>query len=302
MITKLTPEQEAKTKEYEQRYIAYGRATGPCDRVEAEKWLRKIYENAKLEQPNEIIWAKSVKNGNDIVNKLLGNKDKKVINDFCGGQHDVSWIAYYSFFRNELGVEGLDEIVPFDELAKLVCWFWVLDEAAVISERPVHLALNNRGQLHCADDMAIRFADGFGIYAWNGLSIPAEYITKTEQTITLKAIKKENNAELRRTMMEIRGFDWYIEETGATRVAKDEYGELFKIDDKEDPFLICKVKNSSPETDGSYKDYFLSAHPEARPILSDDGRLGDPQELTPRNVIASLFGMTGEQYAPRIET
>ena len=64
---------------------------------------------------------------------------------------------------------------------------------------------------------------------------------------------------------------------------------------------MVEVKNATPEPDGSFREFFLSVHPELRPIL-DDGALGDPQELTAHNAVASTFGLRGEEYFPTLET
>jgi hypothetical protein len=64
---------------------------------------------------------------------------------------------------------------------------------------------------------------------------------------------------------------------------------------------MVKVVNSTPEPDGSFKDYFLRVHPELRPLLSNN-RMGEPQALTAHNAVASTFGKRGGEYAPCVET
>lgn len=59
---------------------------------------------------------------------------------------------------------------------------------------------------------------------------------------------------------------------------------------------MVKVVNSTPESDSSYKDYFHRVHPELRPLLDDNRSYGSPQKPTALNAIASLWGLTGEQY------
>jgi hypothetical protein len=82
----------------------------------------------------------------------------------------------------------------------------------------------------------------------------------------------------------------------------DDFGSLYckPIADDED-LVMVKVVNSTPEPDGSYKDYFLRVHPELRPLLANQ-ELGDPQEMTARNAVASSFGLRGEDYAPLVQT
>ena len=64
---------------------------------------------------------------------------------------------------------------------------------------------------------------------------------------------------------------------------------------------MVKVVNSSPEPDGSYKDYFIRVHPKLCPMFVDR-QFGKPQEMTARNAIASTFGMTGDTYVLECQT
>jgi hypothetical protein len=69
----------------------------------------------------------------------------------------------------------------------------------------------------------------------------------------------------------------------------------------DEPLVMVKVVNSTPEMDGSFKDYFIRVDPNCRPML-DDNKFGDPQELTARNAVASTFGKKGEEYDPVFQT
>src|SRR3990167_8543559 len=53
------------------------------------------------------------------------------------------------------------------------------------------------------------------------------------------------------------------------------------------------------------EEYFHRVHPELRPLQKlPNGmqRLGDPQEMTPKNAIASTFGRRGEEYNPQLQS
>jgi hypothetical protein len=62
-----------------------------------------------------------------------------------------------------------------------------------------------------------------------------------------------------------------------------------------------KVINSSCESDGTRKTYWLRVDPECRPMLGGE-RFGERQVLTPRNAVASTFGLRGEEYVPAQQT
>ncbi len=85
---------------------------------------------------------------------------------------------------------------------------------------------------------------------------------------------------------------------------RDDTGALLRlppIPGEQEPLLLVRVTNSTPEPDGSFKDYVLRVHPECRPILGPD-RFGAPQELTALNAVASTFGMRGSEYLVAVET
>src|SRR5207248_1377146 len=127
--------------------------------------------------------------------------------------------------------------------------------------------------------------DGWGVYSWHGVTVPREVIVEPK-SITVGGIEKETNAEIRRVMVERYGAAKYLADSGAKLVSKDEMGELYRKEIAGDePLVMVKVRNSTPEPDGSVKDYWLRCHPELRPMLGGD-RLGEPQKMTPRAAIA----------------
>ncbi len=131
--------------------------------------------------------------------------------------------------------------------------------------------------------------------------MPEQLIIQPE-TITIEQIRDEQNAEIRRVMLERFGFDRYITESGADLINRDDWGTLWRAEIPGDESLVMvQVVNSTPEPEGSFYNYFLRVHPELRPLLDNNG-LGAPQPLTARNAIASTFGLRGEEYAPSQQT
>lgn len=62
--------------------------------------------------------------------------------------------------------------------------------------------------------------------------------------------------------------------------------------------LYVHVKNSTPDKDGKYADYYIPVDLALRPITA--GGFGEPQtEYTAKNAIASTFGLRGEDYDVR---
>jgi hypothetical protein len=188
----------------------------------------------------------------------------------------------------------------------------------MVSERPsvIHRELvNPRGigshRLHHPSEAAVSWPDGWGIYAWHGLRVPAHVIT-APALITVADIQREENAEVRRVMLERYGFDRFITDTGALPVHADRFGTIYRCDlANDDPLVVVRVENNTAEPDGHRKQYVLRVDPGLRPLPPGHWpaeRKRDwldrqkAQPLTARNAVASLHGMRGEQYAPAIET
>ena len=55
----------------------------------------------------------------------------------------------------------------------------------------------------------------------------------------------------------------------------------------DEPIVMVKVRNSTPETDGTVKDYFLRVPPTSE---------------TPRQAVAWTFGVEANEYYPTVES
>ncbi|MFI2762068.1 DUF6745 domain-containing protein [Streptomyces echinatus] len=195
------------------------------------------------------------------------------------GQHDAPWLAALA------GREG-----PLDGLAE-VCrcagWWWPFARVAVVCERPSALHRDEAGRLDRGDGPALAFPDGFALYAWRGMPVQASFVEEL-RTLTPERIRSEENAELRRVMLEFYGYDRYLADSGARPVHRDETGTLWRIDlDGDEPAVMVEVINSTPEPDGSHRTYWLRVPPATR---------------TARAGIAWTFGLDASGYAPLRET
>jgi hypothetical protein len=58
-----------------------------------------------------------------------------------------------------------------------------------------------RGRLHSADAAAVKYPDGWSVYAWHGVRV-AEAVILRPETMTVDQIQEEPNAEVRRVKLE----------------------------------------------------------------------------------------------------
>ncbi|MFI2413831.1 DUF6745 domain-containing protein [Streptomyces sp. NPDC018947] len=202
-----------------------------------------------------------------------------VLLDAVLGQHDAPWLAAFPTDR-----------APLDGLAAVSAsagWWWPYERAAVVCERPVALHRDEAGRLDRGDGPALAFPDGFALHAWRGMPVPAAFLGEL-RALTPERIRAEENAELRRVMLEHYGYDRYLSESGARPLHTDETGTLWRIElDGDEPVVMVEVLNSTPEPDGSRRTYWLRVPPTTREA---------------REGVAWTFGLAAEAYLPVRET
>ena len=213
-----------------------------------------------------------------------------------GGNQWSGWPAFLSFFRHISGLPiDYSKWSPYEELAHAGPRI-MHAEFCIISERPTKLCVDDRNRPHCADGPFCEWRDGAALYSWHGTRVPG-WVLEHPDRITVARIEAETNQEVRRVMVERYGAARYMQDCGASVVSEDDYGTLYQRDET----VMVRVRNSTPEPDGSIKAYWLHVHPELRPMLGGSD-MGEPQEMTARNAVASTFGLRGEEYAPEMET
>lgn len=218
----------------------------------------------------------------DLVGRGTGAEAAEVrllLVDAVLGQHDAPWLAAFPSDDGPLGALA--------EVCRSAGWWWPFTRVAVLSERPVALHRDEAGRLDRGDGPALAYPDGFALHAWRGMPVPAAFLAELP-SLTPGRIRDEENAELRRVMLEYYGYDRYLADSGARPVHRDETGTLWRIDLPDDePVVMVEVLNSTPEPDGTRRTYWLRVPPATR---------------TARAGVAWTFGLGAETYAPLRET
>lgn len=232
-----------------------------------------------------------------------------------------------SFFREVCGLElprDLWERRLAYEATEEAAYSWYAHQNFVIAcERPtaIHRELTNpsvtRGKdshrLHCPDGPAVAFQDGWGVYAIHGVQIPFKqrHIVERPETITVAEIEAEENAEIRRMMIDRYGPVRYFVDSGATVVCElgaDEpvaglrTGRLLRKDvPRHEPIIYADLLNSTPEPDGTVKRYMLRVDPDAYGGKAARN-LHAAVASTWRNADGSLHFSDYRDYAPVFES
>jgi hypothetical protein len=213
--------------------------------------------------------------------------------------------SYVSFLRDVCGLALSSDIAAraqaYEDTATSACWWWPHRDFVIACERPTAIRLVG-GRLHSTTGPAIVWPDGWGVYAVNGVRVPGDVI-EDRATITIARIDAEQNAEVRRVMVELYGLARYVRDARLAVLddARDPLGLPRRLFRGKDGALILEMHNSTPNGDGSARVYHGFVHPELRPLLPD-GSIGEPQELSALAAVASTYGMRAEEYVLAVET
>ncbi|GLF98458.1 DUF6745 domain-containing protein [Streptomyces yaizuensis] len=195
------------------------------------------------------------------------------------GQHDAAWLAAF---------DGRgDRLAGLARVAGHAGWWWPYEKAAVVCERPAELHRDELGRLGSGVGPALAFSDGFALHAWRGMPVPADFPDRLA-SLTAERIRTEENAELRRVMLEFYGYDRYLDESGAQPVHRDEAGVLWRIAlEGDEDVAMVEVVNSTAEPDGTFRTYWLRVPPRTR---------------TAKEGVAWTFGLDEADYEPLVQT
>ena len=203
------------------------------------------------------------------------------------GQHDASILLFYDFFAKVCAVEECKKLEGLNMIAQSCGWWWAYNTVAVMTERPTRLSLDERQRLHSDTDWAISYPDGFGYCLIHGIEVP-EHVVLEPSKITIKEIETERNVEVRRVMMDKYGQSRFLLDSGAKQIHTDDWGILYRKEVEDDePLVMVKVVNSTPEDDGSFKDYFIRVPP-----TTETAKAG----------VSWTFAQDAAKYAPEMQT
>ncbi|MFF7248449.1 DUF6745 domain-containing protein [Embleya sp. NPDC008237] len=221
----------------------------------------------------------------------VADKVRATTHSALGGQHDAAWLAVFDGLKERFPQFDFPVLAELGEVARHIGWWWPYERVVLVSERPTTMHRDDQSRLHNGDGPALTYADGFALHAWRGMPVPADFVGGLGpggSRLTVRAIHNEDNAELRRVMLEIYGYDRYLREVGAQPLDRDETGVLWEIElDDDEPIVMVEVLNSTPEPDGSTRTYWLRVPPDTR---------------TAREGVAWTFGLSPENYRPLHET
>ena len=187
--------------------------------------------------------------------ELVGNRPTLLPR--FGGQQDAMWIASYRAFEEITGVPYLpahrSELDLWTQVANSCGFCWCFRGVVVVSDRPESLHSEDGQRLHRDGGPAIRFRDGWSVWARNGIFVPPP------DDITADRILQEHNAQRRQLLIESYGQERFLTEIGFSKVRSDDWGTIFvRTRSDREPIVYVRVVNAT----FPYEDFFLRVPPE----------------------------------------
>lgn len=159
----------------------------------------------------------------------------------------ASWVCYLSAARDILGLrlKEHEAFAPYELLTKHSGFRVMHEEFCIVSDFPTVLKVDAENRSHCENGPSHQWADGWSLYHWHGVKIPAEWI-EDKASLSAKTALTWANIEQRRAACEIVGWARILKELKAKTIDKDddpEIGTLLEVnlpDAGKERFLYVK--------------------------------------------------------------
>ena len=123
------------------------------------------------DQVGDQVWAQVRGQVRGQVGGQVGGQVRGQVGGAVWGQHDAGFLGWCDAMHRigvAVDVEGLSLV------ARNAGWWWPMRDAAVLTDRPDTLLRDTQGRLHCTTGPALRYRDGWSIYAIHGERVPAD--------------------------------------------------------------------------------------------------------------------------------
>jgi hypothetical protein len=182
--------------------------------------------------------------GDQVRSQVRGTSLRKEWSEVYGwGQWDSGWLSFYDFFSKECGLDFCEELRPIMTLSEETGLYLLYKDIAILSEKPVELHRNLDNRLHNPSGPAIKWKDGYEIYALNGIRMSKELAEMNGEKLTKEIILSEPNADIRRELVRKVSNERLIDILGSKTIHEAHGYKLLSIDigdKRERPFLWMK--------------------------------------------------------------
>lgn len=127
-------------------------------------------------------------------------------------------------------------------------WAFPFENTCILIDRPTHWTFDDRDRLHGEGQPAIRFRDGYGVYAYAGVVLPERYAAVGPSRWKAQWLLEEPNAELRRVLIQGIGYGRLCQELQARELDRWREYSLLRIESNVDVEPIYLLKMTCPST------------------------------------------------------
>ncbi len=151
----------------------------------------------------------------------------------CKFNDETIHASFLDYYLNVLNISISDinksQWKIYQSLVLYCGWIIFGKSVCLVSERPLTLFLDNENLLHAEDKPAIEYADDIKAYAYHGTIIPEKYGKHHPNQWQPSWLLQEQNAELRRVLIQGIGYNRIIEDLQAIELDSYQEYTLLKI-------------------------------------------------------------------------
>jgi hypothetical protein len=199
----------------------------------------------------------------------------------------AAWPAYLSAFRDILKLDLPEHkaYAHWEILAQESGYRWMHEDFCMVTDLPDVILKDDQHRPHCETGPSHKWSDGWSLYHWHGVAIPAEWI-EDKKNLSAKTAITWPNIEQRRAACEIIGWAKVLKELDAKVIDKDD-----------DPLIGTLLEVNLPD---SGKERFIhvlcgTGREFAIPVPKDCGN-------TALEANAWTYGLDAESFKPEGRT
>ena len=233
------------------------------------------------------VWNSVWDSVGDSVRNSVWDSVRDSVWDSGYGQHDANWLAFYDFFKEVCGLdEETQKLSGLWKVSKNAGWFLPHENICWVSERQSELRRDEQGRLHSDQEMAIKYPDGWGIYALDGVRLPEELWQKIiSKEMSFSEIMKIEISDQRTVALKYN-----------PQAIINENAKLIDKDDRNNELYLIEGKEINTLT-GFPKMYFLKMLcPTGRTFIEGVEPSFADKHLNATECQAELCGLTKSEY------
>ncbi len=134
----------------------------------------------------------------------------------------VQALTFLDFYVSGLGIVLKPEAQKFFEAVKQLLaecgWIFAFENVCYVCSRPCQFRLDSKYRFHAEAESALEFPDGYKLYSYHGVTLPEKYGKIHPANWRSQWFLEEDNAELRRVLIQGIGYARICEELEATEL------------------------------------------------------------------------------------